>query len=557
MSLDFKIAILLAQLKDDPRFQQVTKTGPLLVDAALNSSIGDPLTSSAVLNTPTLSGFSSSGPIFLSVDLDLFHIIKIDLENAGKAKSILELLHITKGISNKLKASEITDAHIKPRKEEILNILSAERIELQKGQIENKTKIQDFLEFLKLGKTEFPFDVLLFKGTQAFEVKKSLQSGGRIDTSHIDLLRFIPPSEDFSKVQENIIRPAKLRTTKDNIFASFKSSRKLGKLKESKAQVKIGLDPFKVTKGIFETTRTTDFIVPAKLVTSREQLKVLFENRLKVGIPLFVKTETKSEKDHLDVVKKTFELGQLKESILTPTSIQILKEDALAKIFKRLRVTKLKESIVQAISREDFKVVKRNETLGNIQDFILPVKIKTEINKAKVKTKERKLFATEFNKQLLSIIDSRLKFSTNLNDLQNIKSVLITAPVKQRLPVEIVSASQKIAFDRSFKIHFSAEILDTKQAFDVIKVNLSKLGGQSKLILPTKHLFSAEKAKVRATREELDLRYLFNPHFTELLIQLNANNRDNFTLKSIIDLHKMKVASISFYHKNRRCYCYF
>ena len=163
MASDFEIKILLSQLKDDPRFEEISTQAPLADVEILN----EPLFAGLTENTPTLGVVSSNTPMFLNIELDLFHILRFTFADAAKVTSIQDVLDVAKGVREKLKLQEsISSLELRTEKFEKLKALAVEKLKVNKDAIDDRTVVKEFLQFLKLGKLEFPFDKVLAKSVE-------------------------------------------------------------------------------------------------------------------------------------------------------------------------------------------------------------------------------------------------------------------------------------------------------------------------------------------------------------------------------------------------------
>ena len=538
MASDFEIKILLSQLKDDPRFEEISTQAPLADVEILN----EPLFAGLTENTPTLGVVSSNTPMFLNIELDLFHILRFTFADAAKVTSIQDVLDVAKGVREKLKLQEsISSLELRTEKFEKLKALAVEKLKVNKDAIDDRTVVKEFLQFLKLGKLEFPFDKVLAKSVEINKAGKNLSSTAQLDANNIIFFRefkFL----DVGRVADVIVKPAKSVTTKDNAKVSIRVNRKTFKDSFEKLAVKNELDDFKITKGISDTTRVSQFIIPAKLVDRIEKTKALIEKRLKVFRTVDLsKAELKSELDHLDVTKGVFDSGKVRSTILTPRAVQFLRTFGKTKIFKRLKPVKNTLDIAGAKEPERLsKVQKGLRTKVGFKQVVLPTKSVDRIEKPKTVSEEKKLFGTNVQEQIGSLtVTTRGGFSRKL--LSTAQTKIIFEAIKARVAFDRAGASEFITFKRDFKVHLNAGAVDIIKPLSPGKRIEQKTKVRNGLLVPPVRTLtvSNSKAKARASREHLDLRYLFNP-LLEVKGSLDSSLRDNFVKKPVVP-EKIKV----------------
>ena len=141
MSLESKINLLLSQAKDDPRFKQLTSTSLRMGSISVP---GDPLLSGVDAGVaPLLSGGSTNTPQFLDLRLELFVVLKANIDDV---KAIVNDFYKEIIVSKELEETialiqKATKEVFKPL-EESINLQEKVSLE-QKAFLENSFNVQD------------------------------------------------------------------------------------------------------------------------------------------------------------------------------------------------------------------------------------------------------------------------------------------------------------------------------------------------------------------------------------------------------------------------------
>ena len=126
---DFDIKILLAQAKDDPRFQKITTNGLRMGSTALSN---DPIVSGVDGgNTPLLFNIASNVPGLFDVAIDIFIVLKEEITNTVKITDILSTIH-SKKLREVVKIQDILQFETTRAKKDVVATVSASNLNRKK-----------------------------------------------------------------------------------------------------------------------------------------------------------------------------------------------------------------------------------------------------------------------------------------------------------------------------------------------------------------------------------------------------------------------------------------
>ena len=139
---DFDIKILLAQAKDDPRFQNITTNGLRMGSTTLSN---DPIVSGVDGgNAPLLFNVTSNTPGLFDVLLDVFILLREEITNTVTLTDVVERLQSTKYLSF-VNIDDLVTTKYATLKEELLQIISRTRV-LQEKSLLDVFKISDTVD---------------------------------------------------------------------------------------------------------------------------------------------------------------------------------------------------------------------------------------------------------------------------------------------------------------------------------------------------------------------------------------------------------------------------
>ena len=139
---DFDIKILLAQAKDDPRFQNITTNGLRMGSTTLSN---DPIVSGVDGgNAPLLFNVTSNTPGLFDVLLDVFILLREEITNTVTLTDIVERVQSTKYLSF-VNIDDLVTTKYATLKEELLQIISRTRV-LQEKSLLDVFKISDTVD---------------------------------------------------------------------------------------------------------------------------------------------------------------------------------------------------------------------------------------------------------------------------------------------------------------------------------------------------------------------------------------------------------------------------
>tara|TARA_S200000501_G_scaffold175126_1_gene164755 strand:- start:5065 stop:7701 length:2637 start_codon:yes stop_codon:yes gene_type:complete len=147
MSLESKINLLLSQAKDDPRFKEISSTSLRMGTTSVSN---EPLLEGFNIGvSPLISGTSANTPQFLDLRLELFVVLKVNIDNVKVAVSdVFKEIKISKEFIDALDIAEkVTKEVFKPFKESLT--LHTEIKFAQKSSLKDIFNIQDFAEHLQ------------------------------------------------------------------------------------------------------------------------------------------------------------------------------------------------------------------------------------------------------------------------------------------------------------------------------------------------------------------------------------------------------------------------
>ena len=141
---DFDIKILLAQAKDDPRFQKITTNGLRMGSTALSN---DPIVSGVDGgNTPLLFNIASNVPGLFDVAIDIFIVLKEEITITVKITDILSTIH-SKKLREVVKIQDILQFETTRAKKDVVATVSRFQLE-QKKALRSLFKVSDNVEEL-------------------------------------------------------------------------------------------------------------------------------------------------------------------------------------------------------------------------------------------------------------------------------------------------------------------------------------------------------------------------------------------------------------------------
>ena len=141
---DFDIKILLAQAKDDPRFQNITTNGLRMGSTALSN---DPIVSGVDGgNTPLLFNVASNVPGLFDVAIDIFIVLREEIANTVKITDILTTVQ-SKKIREVLKIQDILQFETTRAKKDVVATVSRFQLE-QKKALRSLFKVSDNVQEL-------------------------------------------------------------------------------------------------------------------------------------------------------------------------------------------------------------------------------------------------------------------------------------------------------------------------------------------------------------------------------------------------------------------------
>ena len=204
--------------------------------------------------------------------------------------------------------------------------------------------------------------------------------------------------EDQITLLDRLIRPAKSRIEADKLRASIKVTKKQTiELQKQVMQTIMELHPHKVGKGLTEKPTVRETILTPKGRVEKDTLLAEIEQRLDVGINLFVEGLTIANHKFKKVTQRKVNKVDGKSNLLTRPALSSLPTDKVhVKDPKKIKTVKDLKIKLESIDRMVRDVGKGQRSKGTVKDnFILP-------NKAKV-----------FGNRYLSKETSKLKFGLN------------------------------------------------------------------------------------------------------------------------------------------------
>jgi hypothetical protein len=136
---DFDIKVLLAQAKDDPRFQNITTNGLRMGSTALSN---DPIVSGVDGgNAPLLFNVQSNTPSLFDIAIDIFIILQEEIANTVTLADVVSTLH-SKKLVNFVSIKDLLDTKLSTLKQESIEAISRFIIEQEKA-IADIFKISD------------------------------------------------------------------------------------------------------------------------------------------------------------------------------------------------------------------------------------------------------------------------------------------------------------------------------------------------------------------------------------------------------------------------------
>ena len=513
MSLDFEISILLAELKDDPRFEKATSTGPIIADAGLEN---DPLISGVSGNTPLLGILSINTPEFLDIRLDLFSVRTEKTLSTIGASDVFELLvQYRRNIKEKAKVKESHTSFVTTDKKEQLTVDISKALDLRKGHVQDKLLLKQQIEFLK-GKTEFPYDVVyLAQFVDRLPRKKAL-SVATLDASNIDVILKSPrrPREKVEALDSAlVVKLGRLILTQTFFKPSDDDFKKIAKQASNKITVSTKIEPFEVTQIKSERTNLTDTSIVGKLIVAQTFFKRPEDEETKKVSKIRESLSKVSTKlDHFEVTKEVLEKTDLTD---TPLAVKL---KTLVTFFKRPEDEETKKIVKNRKVLGHLNAVINNKNvekekldIGHIKDkFILPI-LKPQVSKDTGRSIERTQKQFNLNNALVNAeLKSRVTFKPNIvkDSIANPKdSMLDGKPQKARVAFDRLFITELLQFDRDDKV-LSKAVLKSMPEKHAISVQLSNYNAKDQLINVSDIRIALDSGKVTVFSKKKPLKRL-------------------------------------------------
>lgn len=518
MSLDFEISILLAELKDDPRFEKATSTSPILTDTGLEN---DPLISGVSGNTPLLGTLSINTPEFLDIRLDLFSVRTEKTLSTIGASDVFELLvQYRRSIKEKAKVKETHTSFVTTDKKEQLTVDISKALDLRKGHIQDKLLLKQQIEFLK-GKTEFPYDVVyLAQFVDRLPRKKTL-SIATLNASNIDVILKSPrrPKERVEAVDTAlVVKLGRLLLAQSFFKTSDDDFRKVAKEASNKITVNTKIEPFEVTQIKSEKTNLIDIPTVVKLgrlIVAQTFFKRPEDDEFKKVSKIKESLSKVSTKlDHFDVTKEVLEKTDLTD---TPLAVKL---KTLATFFKRPEDEETRKTVKNRKVLAQLKAVINNKNVekekldkGQAKDrLILPI-LKPQISNDTAKFIEKIQKQFNLNNALVNAeLKSRATFKPNIvkQSIANPKdSILDGKPQKARVAFDRLFITEDLQFDRDDKV-LSRAVLKSIPEKHAISVQLSNYNAKDQVINVSDIRIAFDSGKVTVFSKKKPLKRLDN-----------------------------------------------
>lgn len=260
---------------------------------------------------------------------------------------------------------------------------------------------------------------------------------------------------------DKLIRPAKSRVASDRLRASIKVTKKQTiELQEQLMQTIMELHPHKITKGLVEKPTARQSILTAKGRIEKDTLVAEIEQKLDVGINVYVEGITIANNKFKKVTQRKIDNVKVRSNLLTkPAFPRNLKDDVHIKDLKKIKTAKDLKIKLESIEQIAKGPGKRESLKGTARDtFILPNKAKLKIDKYLANEKLKLKFGLNTIKEQQSETIERIQKGPN-------KGRSSKAGVNQQI---ILSGKSRIAsdravlldilkFDPNFKLFQSAE----------------------------------------------------------------------------------------------------
>ena len=145
---DFDIKILLAQAKDDPRFQKITTNSLRMGSTALSN---DPIVSGVDGgNAPLLFNVLSNTPSLFDIAIDIFIVLKEEIANTVTLADVVSTLQ-SKKLVNFVNIKDLLDTKLSTLRQESIEAISRFTIEQEKA-VADIFKISDNVDDLLAGR---------------------------------------------------------------------------------------------------------------------------------------------------------------------------------------------------------------------------------------------------------------------------------------------------------------------------------------------------------------------------------------------------------------------
>ena len=150
MSDDIKVNLLLQEVKDDPRFLSLTSNS---IRATSSELLNEPLLSFAGMagSMPKLSAVSDNVPNIFDVKLDLFQVLRVDLDvNIANVTDILSRF-FGKNIDQNLTSSDRYTYFLNTLKTDVFSAVSSQKLTVARKN-EDKAKLKEEIDVILGGK---------------------------------------------------------------------------------------------------------------------------------------------------------------------------------------------------------------------------------------------------------------------------------------------------------------------------------------------------------------------------------------------------------------------
>lgn len=145
---EFDIKILLAQAKDDPRFQNITTNSLRVGTTALAN---DPIVSGVDGgNAPLLFNVLSNTPSLFDIAIDIFIVLKEEIANTVTLADVVSTLQ-SKKLVNFVNIKDLLDTKLSTLRQESIEAISRFTIEQEKA-VADIFKISDNVDDLLAGR---------------------------------------------------------------------------------------------------------------------------------------------------------------------------------------------------------------------------------------------------------------------------------------------------------------------------------------------------------------------------------------------------------------------